>query len=128
MNNKIYLIIKILFFSLLNFDFSFIIYFISLRPLSPSEEQLLINLQNKTLLNLTFECIILALFLTLTFSLLSYISFRLIFKKNYYLKYVYLIIFIFYFVILNEILRSIMERRIFLNYRPQILQISQIFL
>lgn len=98
MNNKIYLIIKILFFSLLNFAFSFIIYFISLRPLSPSEEQLLINLQNKTLLNLTFECIILALFLTLTFSLLSYISFRLIFKKNYYLKYVYLIIFIFYFI------------------------------
>lgn len=98
MNNKIYLIIRILFFSLLNFAFSFIIYFISLRPLSPSEEQILINYKNKTLLILTFECILLATFLTIVFSLLSYITFRLIFKKNYNYIKVYLIIFLFYII------------------------------
>jgi hypothetical protein len=90
--------LKIVLYTSLNILFSFIIYFISLRPLSPGDEQKIINFKDKTFLMFSFECFLLVFILTSIFSFLSYIIFRTFFKEVSKSSKMFLIIFLTYFI------------------------------
>ena len=92
-------IIKTILYIFLNILFSFVIYFISLRPLSPSKEQLIINFKDKTFLAFTLDCLVFAIVLTFVFSTFSYILYRFFLKKTNNLRWSLLIILIIYFMI-----------------------------
>ena len=92
-------ILKIGFYVAINIIFGFIIYFISLRPLSPGEEQLLINYNNKAFIGFIFECLVFILVFTIVFSSLSYLIVKILFKNiNKKLK-TFLLIFLLYFAL-----------------------------
>jgi len=85
-------------FVTVNLLFGFIIYFLSMRPLSPSEEQLIITYNDKAFIGFVVECLIFILVFTLIFSSFSYLIFKILFKQvNKKLKNFFLI-FIIYFV------------------------------
>jgi hypothetical protein len=68
-------------FVIANLLFGFIVYFLSLRPLSPSEEQLIIIYNNKAFIGFVVEWLILILIFTITFSSFSYLTFKILFKQ-----------------------------------------------
>jgi hypothetical protein len=83
-------------FVIANLLFGFIVYFLSLRPLSPSEEQLILTYNDKTFIEFVVECLIFILIFTITFSSFSYLIFKILFKLiNKKLK-TFLLIFIIY--------------------------------
>lgn len=92
-------ILKITIYIAINLLFTVIIYFLSLRPLAPSEEQLLTNYSNKSFNGFILECFVFASTLTVIFSLLSFIVYILFFKgKDMKLK-IFIITALIYFVI-----------------------------
>jgi hypothetical protein len=91
-------ILKIGLFVIANLLFGFIIYFLSLRPLGPSEEQLIINYNGKDLRGFIIECFIFILIFTTLFSSLSYLIFKISFKNNNKKLKVFLLICTLYFV------------------------------
>lgn len=95
--NKKLNILKIILFIVINFVFLYLIYFISIRPLSPGEEQIVRNFEGKTLLNFTFECIFFILIIGTMFSFLSFMLFYLLIQKKNLSKS-FILIFAFYFL------------------------------
>ncbi len=91
-------ILKIVVYASINILLGFIIYFISLRPLSPGEEQLIINFKDKTLLIFTIECFLFVLLITSLFSALSYLTFRFFYKERSRKRKSFLTILIIYFL------------------------------
>ena len=84
-------------FVTVNLLFGFIIGFLSMRPLSPSEEQLIITYNDKAFIGFVVECLIFILVFTLIFSSFSYLIFKILFKQvNKKLKN-FLLIFTIYF-------------------------------
>ena len=74
------IILKIIFWPI-NILFAFIIYFLSLRPLSPSEEQLVINYSKKSLTEFILECLFIQNLFALIFSTIVYIIFKSIIRE-----------------------------------------------
>lgn len=96
MNLKISL--KTLFYIVVNVLFGTIIYFISLRPLSPSEEQILLLYENKKFYEFLFECFLFVFIITIIFSSLSILlfnKFKFIIEKKTKKKSLLLIFFIY---------------------------------
>jgi hypothetical protein len=90
------IILKILFWPI-NILFAFIIYFLSLRPLSPSEEQLVINYSEKSLAGFILECLFIQSLFALIFSAIVYIIFKSIIRE-YLNNRSYVLTLIIYFV------------------------------
>lgn len=68
-------------FVTVNLLFGFIIYFLSMRPLSPSEEQLIIAYNDKGFIGFVVEFLIFILVFTVIFSSFSYLLFKILFKQ-----------------------------------------------
>ncbi|SHO74349.1 hypothetical protein SAMN05443547_0007 [Flavobacterium cucumis] len=96
---KMKLTFKAILYISLNIVLSFLLYFISLRPLSPSEEQLISNFKYKTFFAFTIETLLFCLLLTFIFSAFSYVFFWFFFRKVIKIKGLPLIIFMIYLVI-----------------------------
>jgi|LakWasMe91_HOW11_FD_contig_21_425981_length_724_multi_6_in_0_out_0_2 hypothetical protein len=92
-------ILKIITIITANFIFGFIIYFVSLRPLSPSEEKLIIDFQDKTFTDFTLECVLFVMINTVIFSVLSFSIFWIFYNCFFKKIKLFLILFIYYFVI-----------------------------
>lgn len=91
-------ILKIVVYASINILLGFIIYFISLRPLSPGEEQLTINFKDKTFVMFTIECFLFVLLFTSVFSTLSYLIFRFFYKERSRKRRLFLTILTIYFL------------------------------
>ena len=66
---------RILFLTI-NGLFAFLIYFLSLRPLSPSEEKLVIIYNKKSFIEFVIECLFIQSLFALLFSIIIYFSFK----------------------------------------------------
>ena len=92
-------VLKISIYIALNLLFIVIIYFLSLRPLAPSEEQLIINYSNKSFYGFILECFVFAFMFTVFFSLLSFVIYVLFFKAKDMKVKIFVITALIYFVI-----------------------------
>jgi len=92
-------ILKITIYIALNILFGFIIFILSLRPLAPSQEQLMINYHNKSFYGFISECLIFVSMFTLFFSLLSFIVYILLFNSKDMKMKIFMIIAAIYFVV-----------------------------
>jgi len=91
-------ILKIVVYASINILFGYIIYFISMRPLSPGEEQLIINFKDKTFAMFIIECFLFVLLFTSVFSTLSYLIFRFFYKESRIRRRLFLTIITIYFL------------------------------
>lgn len=85
-------------FVTVNLLFGFIIYFLSMRPLSPSEEQLIIAYNDKGFIGFVIECFVFIFIITIIFSSFSFLTFKILFKQVNKKFKNFLLIFIIYLV------------------------------
>ena len=95
--NPMRIILKIMFWPI-NILFVFIIYILSLRPLSPSEEQLIRNYSGKPFIGFIFECLCIQSIFALIFSSIVYLIFKSIIRE-YLTKHSYILTVLVYLVI-----------------------------
>lgn len=92
-------VLKVSLYIIANALFIAVIYFLSLRPLSPNEEQLIINYSNKSFYGFVLECLSFASFFTFFFSSLSFLIYIILFKTDDMKIKPFVITILFYFVI-----------------------------
>jgi len=90
--------LKIILLASINIIFGFVLYFISLRPLSPSEEQLIINFKGKTFFMFSVECFLFVLLFTFVFALLSHLTLKFLYKETSKKRKTFLTILTIYFI------------------------------